>query len=115
MASVIGKDSFTLAEFLDSRDFVLCNKVQYIINGVYLADCEWDNDWSYCNVADEEYFEPYQWWLTTFNEDDVAKLNRDYGLKFIYCEALDNWVFINDFCFGMSFSDFVIKKIEQEA
>lgn len=65
MASVIGKDSFTLAEFLDSRDFVLCNKAQYIISGVYLADCE----------------------------------------------CLDNWVFINDFCFGMSFSDFVIKKI----
>lgn len=113
MSSVIGKDSFTLAEFLASRDFVLCNNVADIISGKHTSD-DWENDWTYCNIADDEYFEPYQWWLTTFDEDDVRELNFDYGLRFIYCECLDNWVFINDFCFGMSFSDFVIKKIKQE-
>lgn len=111
MASVIGKDSFTLTEFLESGDFILCNNVENIISGKDLADCEWDNDWSYCNIADDECFYPYQWWLTSFSEDDVAYINRCYGLKFIYCECLDNWVFVNDLCFGMSFDDYVIKKI----
>ncbi len=114
MSSVIGKDNFTLAEFLRSSDFILCNKAMDIISGKILSDCEWDNDWSYCNIADDEYFEPYQYWLTTFNEDDVADLHHLYGLKFIYCEALDNWVFINDFCFGMSFDDFMIQRIDKE-
>lgn len=113
MSSVIGKEQFTLGEFLRSRDFVLCNNVEHIISGKYTSD-DFENDWTYCNIADDEHFEPYQWWLTTFDEDDVRELNFGYGLKFIYCECLDNWVFINDFCFGMSFDDFVIKKIAQE-
>lgn len=114
MSAVIGKDSFTLAEFLASRDFVLCNNVADILYGKVTKDF-YDNDWNYCYTSSLVPFEPYQWWLTTFDEDDVHTLHRDYGLNFVYCDLLDNWVFINDLCFGMSFNDFVIKKIEQEA
>lgn len=114
MESVIGRDSFTLAEFLRSADFILCNRVEDIINGKILSDYEYDNDWSYCQIDIGEGFNPFQWYLTSLDEFDVSKLHEDYGLKFIYCDVLDTWIFINDLCFGMSFDDCVIEKIEKE-
>lgn len=84
--------------FMNDHDMVLCNNVAEIFPLEYGFEVP-------------ENFEPYQYLLTNFSENDVEYYQKNYGLKFAYCEELDLYVFLNDICFGMSFEDVVLKPL----
>lgn len=84
-------------KFMKDHDMVLCNNV-----ASFPLEYEFEVP---------ENFEPYQYFLTNFSENDIEYYKETYGLKFAYCEELDLYVFLNDICFGMSFNDVVIKPL----
>lgn len=86
-----------LAKFMKDHNMVLCNNV-----ASFPLEYEFEVP---------ENFEPYQYFLTNFSENDVEYFSENYGLKFVYCEDLDLYVFLNDICFGMSFNEVVLKPL----
>lgn len=86
-------------QFMKDHDMVLCNNVTS-----FPLEYEFEVP---------KNFEPYQYFLTNFSENDVEYFKENYGLKFAYCEELDLYVFLNDICFGMSFDDVVLKPLKQ--
>ena len=85
-------------KFMKDHDMVLCNNIGELFPLEYEFEVP-------------ENFEPYQYFLTNFSENDIEYYKETYGLKFAYCEKLDLYVFLNDICFGMSFEDVVLKPI----
>lgn len=85
-------------QFMKDHDMVLCNNIGEQFSLEYEFEVP-------------ENFEPYQYFLTNFSENDIEYYKETYGLKFAHCEELDLYVFLNDICFGMSFNDVVIKPL----
>ncbi len=87
-------------KFMKDHDMVLCNNIGELFPLEYEFEVP-------------ENFEPYQYFLTNFSENDIEYYKETYGLKFAYCEELDLYVFLNDICFGMSFDDVALKPLKQ--
>lgn len=85
-------------KFMKDHDMVLCNNIGELFPLEYEFEVP-------------ENFEPYQYFLTNFSENDIKYYKETYGLKFAYCEELDLYVFLNDICFGMSFWDVILKPL----
>lgn len=93
----------TLQDFFNKADFVLCNKVSDILSQEELTDGCLD---FYCGDGTH----PYNYWITSLSESDCEYYHKTYGLSFIYSSTLDVYIFINDLCCGMSYSDYVLKE-----
>ena len=62
-------------KFMKDHDMVLCNNV-----ASFPLEYEFEVP---------ENFEPYQYFLTNFSENDIEYYKETYGWKFAYCEELD--------------------------
>lgn len=66
---------------------ILCNKIPQIDESI------WDNLEG--NIEDDsgEYLEVYQWFLTSFSDDDVEFMKRsfDMGCIYTYSDLLECW------------------------
>lgn len=100
-------------QFMRGRDMVLCNKTEVLFGDG--ADYEFESRPEYFSDIMELDSEVYQYFITSLDCSDVGYYNKHYGLRFIYSESLDLWVFLNDICFGMSFDDVNLKYREGEA
>lgn len=103
-------NTITLADFFSRHDFVRCNNLWDIIRN----EEHNPESWEYCNISDDEFFEPYNYWVTSMSRGDCRYYNNTYGLKFIYCDTLDIWVFVNDICCGTAYEDCKLKPIEEQ-
>lgn len=99
--------------FMRDRGMVLCNNTDALFGGG--ADYEFESRPEHFSDIMELDREVYQYFITSLDYSDVAYYNKHYGLRFIYSESLDLWVFLNDICFGMSFDDVNLKYREGEA
>ena len=67
-------------------DIVLCNNVPEIDESV------WNNFTEEVCNEDGYYDEVYQWFITSYDEDDVKWLTKNFDLLFTYSEKLDCWI-----------------------
>lgn len=67
-------------------DIVLCNNVPEIDETV------WDNFTEDIYDKDGNCDEIYQWFITSYDEDDVKWLTKNFDLLFTYSEKLDCFI-----------------------
>ena len=81
---------FAFISFRDASKYfhnslILCNNI-VDVDGVIFENCK------LCN-AEQDY---YQYFLTDCTQDDAEKLNKWFGLNFLYSEKLDLYVLAVD-------------------
>lgn len=101
-------NTITLKDFFSRHDFVRCDAWEIIRNEEFDFD-----SWRLCPQSELDLDRAYNFWVTSMSSMDCEYYHKTYGLKFIHCDTLGVYVFVNDLCCGMAYEDCKLKPIEE--
>lgn len=102
--------TYAVANSYIGGSLILCNSIEQVDEELLYGETiglERDEE-------TEEYPEIYQYYLTSWGEDEAEYLNKHFGLMFAYSEVLGLWVLLVDHC-GASWCSVEAKTDIQEA